>query len=224
MPTYAVVLVRHGKLVFEQYVGIRRSWGSRGPIRFDATTKHEMRSVSRESPRCGGHRDRPQADRHVDEPVAQVLPGILGAEVLRAEEQSPLRHRWRCIRESSGTRSAPETRSAKRNSSWSEADPIRLRAGKASPRTRYDWNYQCAAARIARHIIERVWASHSPNCAREVLFEPLRISEWEWKKYENGKVSRRRLRLASRDDAKLGRLCDRGAWEAGRCPGGWLAQ
>src|SRR5687768_2664442 len=46
---HAVIVVRHGKLVFEQYFpGHDEPWGmGEGRHDFDATTKHDMRSVSK---------------------------------------------------------------------------------------------------------------------------------------------------------------------------------
>ena len=46
---HAVVIVRHGKLVFEQYFsGYDERFGQdEGPHDFDATTKHDMRSASK---------------------------------------------------------------------------------------------------------------------------------------------------------------------------------
>ena len=46
---HAVVVVLHGRLVFEQYFrGYDRPWGQGdGQHDFDATTKHDMRSVSK---------------------------------------------------------------------------------------------------------------------------------------------------------------------------------
>jgi CubicO group peptidase (beta-lactamase class C family) len=46
---HAVIIVRHGKLVFEQYfAGYDEPWGQpAGQFNFDATTKHDMRSVSK---------------------------------------------------------------------------------------------------------------------------------------------------------------------------------
>ena len=46
---HAVVVARHGRLVFEQYFpGYDEPWGlDDGQHEFDATTKHDMRSVSK---------------------------------------------------------------------------------------------------------------------------------------------------------------------------------
>src|SRR5437868_4128278 len=46
---HAVVIARHGKLVFEQYFpGYDDPWGApEGQFDFDARTKHDMRSVSK---------------------------------------------------------------------------------------------------------------------------------------------------------------------------------
>ena len=46
---HAVLIARHGRLVFEQYfTGHDELWGTaRGSQEFDVTTKHDMRSVSK---------------------------------------------------------------------------------------------------------------------------------------------------------------------------------
>jgi CubicO group peptidase (beta-lactamase class C family) len=46
---HSVVVVRHGKLVFERYFdGYDDPWGApEGQYKYDATTKHDMRSVSK---------------------------------------------------------------------------------------------------------------------------------------------------------------------------------
>jgi len=46
---HAVIIIRHGKLIFEQYfAGYDEPWGQPdGQFNFDATTKHDMRSVSK---------------------------------------------------------------------------------------------------------------------------------------------------------------------------------
>ena len=80
---HAVVIARHGRLVFEQYfTGHDELWGTdRGPHEFDATTKHDMRSVSKSvtSLLVGIAIDR-ELIKSVDEPYPQILSGLLGAE------------------------------------------------------------------------------------------------------------------------------------------------
>ncbi|MEO8317828.1 MAG: serine hydrolase, partial [Bradyrhizobium sp.] len=67
------------------------------------------------------------------------------------------------------------------------------------------------------NIIERASGKSLGAFAREALFEPLGISDWQWLKYRNGKVaSAAGLRIRPRDAAKIGQLVlDKGKW-AGR--------
>ena len=74
---HAVVIARHGRLVFEQYFnGQDEFWGTdRGPHEFDATTKHDMRSVSKSvtSLLVGIAIDR-ELIKGVDEPILKFFP------------------------------------------------------------------------------------------------------------------------------------------------------
>ena len=74
---HAVVIARHGQLVFEQYfAGYDQLWGTdRGPFEFDATTKHDMRSVSKSvtSLLVGIAIDR-ELIKSVDDPIVKFFP------------------------------------------------------------------------------------------------------------------------------------------------------
>ena len=75
---HAVVIARHGKLVFEQYFpGYDEPWGMGEGRRhdFDATTKHDMRSVSKSviSLLVGIAIDR-ELIKSADEPVVKFFP------------------------------------------------------------------------------------------------------------------------------------------------------
>jgi CubicO group peptidase (beta-lactamase class C family) len=74
---HAVVIARHGKLVFEQYFsGLDQPWGRRaGSYEFDATIKHDMRSVSKSvtSLLVGIAIDR-RLIASVNEPVVKFFP------------------------------------------------------------------------------------------------------------------------------------------------------
>jgi CubicO group peptidase (beta-lactamase class C family) len=88
---HAVVIARHGQLVFEQYfAGYDQLWGTdRGPFEFDATTKHDMRSVSKSvtSLLVGIAIDR-ELIKSVDTD-RQILSGLLGAENGRLGQHHP---------------------------------------------------------------------------------------------------------------------------------------
>src|SRR6185312_8987835 len=74
---HAVLIARHGKLVFEQYFsGQDELWGTaRGLHEFDATTKHDMRSVSKSvtSLLVGIAIDR-ELIKSVDDPILKFFP------------------------------------------------------------------------------------------------------------------------------------------------------
>lgn len=74
---HSVVVVRHGKLVFEQYFpGYDQPWGQpEGQHEFTATTKHDMRSATKSvtSLLVGIAIDR-KLIAGVDEPVLKFLP------------------------------------------------------------------------------------------------------------------------------------------------------
>jgi CubicO group peptidase (beta-lactamase class C family) len=219
------------KLVFEQYFsGYDDPWGiPEGQFDFDATTKHDMRSVSKSVTLLlvGIAIDR-KLIASVNEPVVKFFPEY-SAQKTDGWDGITLRH---LLTMSSGIK-------WDENRPWAdpandepdlgkEADPIRYVLAKpiaAPPDT--IWNYNGGGTDLLGNIIERVSGRPFAEFAREALFEPLRVSDWEWKKYENGKVSSAAgLRLRPRDAAKIGRLVlDRGAWDGRQIvPAAWLAQ
>jgi CubicO group peptidase (beta-lactamase class C family) len=96
-----------------------------------------------------------------------------------------------------------------------EADPFRYVLSKpiaAPPDT--VWNYNGGGTDLLGHIIERISGKSLDAFAREALFTPLGISDWEWMKYRNEHIaSAAGLRLRPRDAAKIGQLVlNKGAW------------
>ena len=98
----------------------------------------------------------------------------------------------------------------------SEPDPIRYVLSKpiaAPPDT--IWVYNGGGTDLLGAVIERVSGKPLDAFAREYLFAPLDITDFEWKSYpRNGKVSAAAgLRLRPRDAAKIGQLVlNDGAW------------
>jgi CubicO group peptidase (beta-lactamase class C family) len=215
---HAVVIVRHGKLVFEQYfAGYDEPWGqSGGQHDFDATAKHDMRSASKSviSLLVGIAIDR-KLIASADEPIVKFLPEYAAVKS-PGWDQVTLRH---LLTMSSGMQ-WDENRGWKdpKNDEphlGNEADPIRYILSKpiAKPPDTV-WTYNGGGTDLLGNIIERVSGKPLEAFARETLFEPLGISDWEWMKYGNGKVaSAVGLRVRPRDAAKIGQLVlNRGAW------------
>ena len=81
---HAVVVVRRGKLVFEQYfAGYDEPWGmgeGRRRIRRHDQARHALGFEERDLP-AGRHRDRSQADQERRRARRQILSGIFAAEI-----------------------------------------------------------------------------------------------------------------------------------------------
>jgi len=229
---HAVVVARRGKLVFEQYFpGYDQPWGKPdGHSDFDATTKHDMRSASKSvtSLLLGIAIDR-KLIAGADEAVVKFFGEY---ETLKTVgwDAITLRH---LLTMSSGIQ-WDETRA------WTDpendephlgldADPLHYVLAKpiAAPPDQL-WVYNGGGTDLLGNIIERTSGKPLSAFAREVLFEPLGISDFEWKTYpRNGKIAAAAgLRLRPRDAAKIGELVlDHGAW-AGRqiVSADWIAQ
>ena len=216
---HAVVIVRHGKLVFEQYFAGYDEPGGQGggPHAFDATTKHDMRSVSKSviSLLVGIAIDR-KLIASADEPVVKFYPEYSDLKS-PGWDQVTLRH---LLTMSSGMQ-------WDENRAWndpkndephlgSEPDPIRYILSKpiAKPPD-VVWTYNGGGTDLLGSILERVSGKPLEAFAREVLFQPLDITDVEWMTYaKNGKIaSAAGLRIRPRDAAKLGQLVlNRGMW------------
>jgi CubicO group peptidase (beta-lactamase class C family) len=215
---HAVVIVRHGKLVFEQYFpGPDERWDVAGQFDHDATTRHDMRSASKSviSLLVGIAIDR-KLIASVDEPVVKFYPEYAAVKS-PGWDQVTLRH---LLTMSSGMQ-------WNENLGWNdpkndephlgnEADPIRYILSKpiAKPPDSL-WTYNGGSTDLLGNILERVSGKPLEAFAREVLFQPLGITDFEWKTYpKNGKIAPAiGLRLRPRDAAKIGQLVlNRGAW------------
>ena len=226
---HSVVIVRHGKLVFEQYFsGYDNPWDKMdGRYDFDATTLHDMRSISKSvtSLLLGIAIDR-KLIASADEPVVKLLPDYAAAA---GWERITLRH---LLTMSSGI-AWDENRpwADPRNDEYrlyDEADPVRYvlsKAAVAPPDT--VWAYNGGGAQLIATIIARVSKMPFEAFAREVLFEPLGIADWEWKSSKNGTIAAYAgLRVRPRDAAKLGQLVlNGGAWNGKQIVSqNWIAQ
>jgi CubicO group peptidase (beta-lactamase class C family) len=215
---HAVVIIRHGKLVFEQYFpGYDEPWGmGEGRHDFDATTKHDMRSASKSvvSLLVGIAIDR-ELIKSADEPVVKFFPDYSALKTA-GWDNITLRH---LLAMSSGIR-------WDENRAWkdpqndephlsNEADPFRYVLSKPIAATPdIVWNYNGGGTDLLGNIIERVSGKSLEAFAREVLFTPLGISDWEWMRYRNEHIAAAvGLRLRPRDAAKIGQLLlNKGAW------------
>jgi CubicO group peptidase (beta-lactamase class C family) len=229
---HAVVVARHGRIVFEQYFpGYDEPWGmDGGRLDHDATTRHDMRSASKSviSLLVGIAIDR-KLIAGVDEPVINFFPEYSALKT-PGWDGITLRH---LLTMSSGIK-------WNENLPWTdpnndephlgyEADPMRYVLAKpiAAPPDAV-WAYNGGGTDLLGNILERVSGKTLEAFAREALFQPLGISDWEWKTYpKNNRIaSAGGLRLRPRDAAKIGQLVlNRGAWSDRQIvPADWIAQ
>ena len=215
---HAVVVVRHGRLVFEQYFpGYDEPWGlDDGQHDFDATTKHDMRSVSKSvvSLLVGFAIDR-KLIKSADESVVKFFPDY-SAQKSTGWDNITLRH---LLTMSSGiqwdeNRGWKDPKNDEPHLS-NEADPIGYVLSKpiaVPPDT--VWTYNGGGTDLLGNIIERVSGKSFEAFAREMLFAPLGITDWQWMKYPNEKIAPAAgLRLRPRDAAKIGQLVlNKGDW------------
>lgn len=228
---HAIVIVRRGKLVFEQYFsGYDDPWGvPDGQFDFDATTKHDMRSVSKSvtSLLLGIAIDR-KLIAGVDESVVKFFPEFAALKT-PGWDSITLRN---LLTMSSGIKwdeNLPWT--DPRNDEphlGQDPDPIRYVLAKpiAAPPDAV-WNYNGGGTDLLGSVIERVSGKPFDVFAREALFQPLGITDWEWKTYRNGKFSPAAgLQLRPRDAAKIGQLVlNRGNWSGQQIvPAAWIGQ
>jgi len=215
---HAVLIARHGKLVFEQYfAGHDELWGTdRGPHEFDAATKHDMRSVSKSvtSLLVGIAIDR-ELIKGVDEPILKFFPDYAALKTAGWDNVT-LRHLLTMTSGMQWDQNRPwaDPQNDERQLS-NDADPFRYILSKpitAPPDT--VWNYNSGGTDLLGNVIERVSGKSLEAFAREALFAPLGISDWEWMKYRNEHIlSAAGLRLRPRDAAKIGQLVlNKGAW------------
>jgi CubicO group peptidase (beta-lactamase class C family) len=96
------------------------------------------------------------------------------------------------------------------------ADPYRFvlaRPLAVAPGTM--WNYNSGGVELLGDILKKVSGWPLDQFAKQALFEPLGIKDWEWQRSENGTLGAAwGLWLRPRDLAKIGQLVlNRGKWD-----------
>jgi CubicO group peptidase (beta-lactamase class C family) len=215
---HSVVIVRHGRLVFERYfAGYDEPWGYESKrYEFDATMKHDMRSVSKSiiSLLIGIAIDHRLIDS-VDAAALHFFP----EEVSIAEGWSRIKIRDLLTMSSGIAWDENRAWSDPKNDEpqlLSERDPIRYVFSKAlAAPAGAVWNYNGGGVELLGSIIARQSGKSLGVFARDALFTPLGITDFEWQNYPNGKVSAASgLRLRPRDAAKIGQLMlNKGLWQ-----------
>jgi CubicO group peptidase (beta-lactamase class C family) len=216
---HGVVITRHGQLVYEHYLAGNDERLGR-PLRevsFDAGTKHDIRSISKSvtSLLVGIALDRGLLT-DLDASVFSFFPEYDDLRTLEKDRMT-LRH---LLTMSSGfawdERSVPHTNPsnisrqmgiAPRSDHFVLAQPLAAPPGEV-------FNYNTGTADLLGLILRKVSGKRLDAFAKEALFDPLGIEDWDWD-YDAGfnPAAGSGLRLRPRDLAKIGQLVlERGKW------------
>jgi CubicO group peptidase (beta-lactamase class C family) len=224
---HAVLVARHGVLVYEHYFTAEDP-PQLGLVTFDANTKHGLLSISKSvvSLVLGVAIGNGQIG-DLDQPV---LPMLVGYQDLRTPERDriTLRHlltmtqglAWEQDSYKYGDFRNDETVMAQ------SPDPIRYvfsRPIAEPPGTTF--KYSAASAQTIARLLRQVTAQPIDALARTTLFEPLGITDFEWRITRSGEpLASGGLWLRPRDALKIGQLVlNRGAWHGRQVvPAGWI--
>jgi CubicO group peptidase (beta-lactamase class C family) len=227
---HALLVVRHGQLVFEQYFsGSDMHLGQAvGEVKFGADVKHDERSITKSITALilGIAIDRGWI-RSINEAVMSFFPQYAD---LRSQERDRITIAD-LLTMSSGLEwhefGVPYT--SKSNSEIAmdtSVDPYRFALEqKIVAQPGQVWNYSSGSAELVGAVLRKATGKPLDQLAREVLFQPLGIENVEWYKYAQGNVSAAAgLRLCPRDLAKIGQLMlQQGTWNGKQIvPVSWI--
>src|SRR4030095_15570482 len=228
---HAIVIERSGKLIYEQYFdGFDERWGeSLGQITMTATTRHDLRSVTKSVVSAlTGIALGEGAIKSLDQPLVEWFPEF-------PELNTPDRRRI----------TLPHVLSMTSGRRWNEEVPYtnpqndEIRMTRDSNPLRYalsapfaidpgtDFNYNGALTQVMAAVIERGTKMPIEDYARRKLFEPLGITDVEWVGDLAGMpAAASGLRLRPRDLAKFGSLyLHGGRWNGKQViPEAWVAR
>jgi CubicO group peptidase (beta-lactamase class C family) len=224
---HAIVVMRHGALVAERYyTGTDRSiWMPFArTVQFDAATRHDLRSISKSvTSLLWGIAQAEGRTPALDTPVLELYPALADLKT-QGREAVTLRQLFTM---SSGL-------------AWQE--PVRYGMGNdetglywRSSQARYlfnrpmapaaGFNYNGGSTAVLADILVRRTGVPLPDYARDKLFGPLGITDWEWQQDLRGRpLAFAGLRMRPRDLAKIGQLVlQRGQWQGRQVvPAQWI--
>ena len=211
---HAVLVARSGKLEFERYFSGSDEvpgllFGSRrNNVVFDADTLHSVKSVSKSvaSLAVGIAIDR-RLIRSVNESIFSFFPEY-------ADLRSPEKDRIRLehvLTMTMGVEWVEATPATEENNDESRmhraADPARYVLGLTSTSPPgQEFFYNTGALTLVSAIVRKATGRPLDEFAREVLFEPLGITDVEWSRVKGDTDAGGGLRLRPRDMAKIGQL------------------
>ena len=228
---HGVIIARHDAIVYEAYFpGEDQRWPQKHwkePLTMaahDAETRHDVQSISKSvmALLTGAALERGLL-KSVEAPVLPLFPEYAD---LRTAEKDRIRVRD-LLTMTSGLSWPQRPYLGMSRKMEAAADPARFvleQTMAAEPGL--VWRYNNGSAEVVGAVLKKVTGKPVDQFAREVLFDPLGIGDWEWGTMANGDPGASwGLRLRLRDLAKLGQLVlDNGSWQGRRVlPQTWIA-
>jgi CubicO group peptidase (beta-lactamase class C family) len=217
---HGVVITRHGRLVYEHYFAgnDERLGMSLGKVNFNAGTKHDIRSISKSvtSLLVGIALDRGLIT-DLDAPVFSFFPEYADLRTPEKDRMT-LRHlltmssglAWdeTSVAYTNPSNTYSQMEIAPRSDHFVLAQPLAAPPGTV-------FNYNSGGAELLGLILRKVSGKRLREFAKETLFDPLGIEDWEWEGSSGFNPSAASgLRLRPRDLAKIGQLVlERGKWQ-----------
>jgi CubicO group peptidase (beta-lactamase class C family) len=229
---HGVVVVRQGRLVFEQYfTGRDQRWGSPlGDVTFGPETLHDVRSVTKSivSLLYGIAQAQGQVGS-IDRPLLDAFPEFADLRTEPARMRILVKHALTMTMGTEWNEDLPysDPRNGERQME-AAADRYRFvldRPLVAAPGER--WNYNGGATAVIAKLVSRGTGRPLLDFAQQHLFAPLGITDVDWVTDRTGEAKAAAgLRLRPRDLAKVGQLVlQQGRWgEQEVIPGSWLQE
>ena len=216
-----VVIVRHGTLVYEAYfTGLDQRWPEQHwgetptKLPHDARTRHDLQSITKNvvGLLVGIARDRGMISS-VKAPVLSFFPDY-GNLSDPAKASVTLRD---MLTMTAGLRWPYKPYLSMARQVDAASDPYRFVLEQplvAKPGAW--WHYNNGSVEVVGGVLQKAAGRPLDQFAKEALFDPLAITDWEWGKMASGNPGASwGLRLRPRDLAKIGQLVlDHGAWHS----------
>lgn len=220
---HGIVVVRNGVIVYERYfAGPDQRWPQQHweePLEnmpHDRRTKHDLQSITKSvvALLVGAAVDRGFI-KSVDTPLLSFFPEY--ADLSNSKREQITLRDLLTMQAGLDWTIKPYLSMARRVDA--APDPYRLVLEQpmvAEPGKR--WRYNNGVAELVGGIVQKATGRHLDQFAKEVLFEPLGITDWEWGRMASGDPGASwGLRLRPRDLAKIGQLVlNRGTWHGHR--------
>lgn len=217
--THAVLVLRHGRLVYEKYfTGADERYGtSLGIVSYDAGKLHDLRSISKSvvSLLIGIAADKGWLS--IDQSIFAFFPEH-GDLRTPEKDRITIRHLLIMAAGFAWDENLPYTNPAnseirmmfaKDRLRYVLEQPVVVEPGKV-------YNYSGGATALLGGILQKVSGRRIDTLAKEELFAPLGIRDFEWMPYQpDGEpATASGLRLRPRDLARIGQMVlDRGRWQ-----------